>query len=72
LILSETVPQGISEIHLNTLRALKCLKEHFKDDQTKWKLVALKAKKFLVKELSLSSTKEVDEIVSKFDIKFII
>jgi hypothetical protein len=44
----------------------------FKNDHAKWKLVALKAKKFLVKELSLSSTKEVYAIMSKFDIKFII
>jgi len=50
-IMGEKALQEYSKDCMNTLRALKCLKQLFKDDIGKWKLVALKAKKFIVKEL---------------------
>jgi hypothetical protein len=38
---------------LITLIGIKMLNEIFKDDKLKWKLVALKSKKLLMKELGL-------------------
>ena len=37
------------------------LKNKFSEKKAIWKLVALKSKKYLVKELKLSNVKEVDE-----------
>ena len=54
---------------LLTILALFLLMKHFKSDKSKWILVANKAKKFLVSAMGLNSTKEVDQIIEKMNLK---
>jgi hypothetical protein len=55
-----------------TVIALILLQKHFETKKDIWKLVALKAKKYLVKALKLANNKEVDSyIVSLGEIKLI-
>jgi hypothetical protein len=51
-----------------TLIGVKILIELFKKDKLKWKLVVQKSKKILFKALGLHNIKEVDTLVSEYNI----
>ena len=53
---------------LVTLIGLKILSELFGDDKAKWKLVALKSKKLLMKELGFQNQKDIDALVTEYQI----
>ena len=51
-----------------TLIGLKILIDLFVDDKAKWKLVALKSKKLLMKELGFQNQKDIDALVTEYQI----
>ena len=53
---------------LLTLIGIKILIELFQEDKAKWKLVVLKSKKLLMKELGLQNQKDVDNLVAEYKI----
>ena len=52
---------------LYTLIGIKLLQEVFGGEKAKWKLVVMKAKKWVARELKLESAKKVDELLEKLE-----
>lgn len=54
--------------HICTIIGLKILNEKFKGDQAKWKLVAMKSKKWLKKELNLENVGQINKYIEEYKI----
>jgi len=58
----------LKQEHIYTIIGLKMLNEKFKEDQAKWKLVAMKSKKWLKKELKLENVGQINKYIEEYKI----